>query len=758
MSVFGKPSLTRGCILTPSSLTTTRLALLLIAVSSVAGAATTNATCGSITNQLTDLSAAVINCSQFNPALGTLTSITITVSGSLAGSITLTNKAAASETVTASTNSQFLLHNPLTGFSFPSTLFSAVLTTGSVPIASGATVPFNNLVSGTSTNGPLTNSVPATFTSYVGTGTFPVSFDTQSSLTVLGGGGNVSATEATTASAGVTVVYAFTPAPPQVTCPVLAASTSEANLPFNSPAIAVTGGTAPYTFSVATGTLPPGLSLNTSTGAITGTPTAPGSFSIQVTDANGLVGVLTCPFAITPDPVLTCPAATSTGEVLLPFNSPAIAVAGGTAPFTFSVATGTLPTGLTLNTSTGAITGTPTVAGSFTIQVKDANGVVGTPTCPFTITSGPVLTCLAVQSTGAVGVPFNSPAPGVTGGTAPFTFSVATGTLPTGLTLNTSTGAITGTPTAPGSFSIQVKDANGVVGTPTCPVTIALQPVLLTCSTTSTGMVGVPFNSPALMVTGGTPPYTFSVATGTLPPGLTLNTSTGAITGTPTAPGTFTIQVTDANGVVSTGTCAYSIGTPSSTCPVPAFQVRYASNLNIGESYINIANPGTDGAPLLGPGFGPAAGNVCVNVYAFDPGEELVSCCSCLVTPDETVNLGVNRDLTVKTLTGVIPTSVTVKLVATLAGAGGAGTSCSGSAAQIVTATPACGLTAWGTTLHAIPSGFGTTETRFTPATLSSAEMASIGGRCASIMGNGSTFGLCNSCRAGALGAGASQQ
>jgi hypothetical protein len=123
-------------------------------------------------------------------------------------------------------------------------------------------------------------------------------------------------------------------------------------------------------------------------------------------------------------------------------------------------------------------------------------------------------------------------------------------------------------------------------------------------------------------------------------------------------------------------------------------QVGYAANLNIGESYIDITNTGANGAPLLGPGFGAASGNICVNVYSFDPGEELISCCSCLVTPDQTVNLGVNRDLTVKTLTGVVPTSVTVKLLATLAGTNGTGTSCTNSAATVATPLlpPACVL------------------------------------------------------------------
>src|SRR5579863_731767 len=145
---------------------------------------------------------------------------------------------------------------------------------------------------------------------------------------------------------------------------------------------------------------------------------------------------------------------------------------------------------------------------------------------------------------------------------------------------------------------------------------------------------------------------------------------------------------------------------PNATSDTP-FQVRYAANLNIGESYIDITNTGANGAPVFGPGFGGASGNICVNVYAFDAGEELISCCSCLVTPDQTVNLGVNRDLTVKTLTDVVPGSVTVKLLATLAGTGGTGSSCTNSAAQVQNAgtTIVNGMAAWGTTLHATPTG-----------------------------------------------------
>jgi len=174
--------------------------------------------------------------------------------------------------------------------------------------------------------------------------------------------------------------------------------------------------------------------------------------------------------------------------------------------------------------------------------------------------------------------------------------------------------------------------------------------------------------------------------------------------------------------------------------PPNSFLYRYAANLDRGDSRINITNTGLNGAPLNGPGFGTTVGNLCVNVYTFSPDEQLVSCCSCLVTPNGLASLSVVDDLLSKTLTGVIPTSVAVKLVASLP----------------ENRTLAGGLAAWGTTIHATnPVGtFGMTETPFSPATLSAGELASITGRCASILANGSGFGVCRSCRAGALGAG----
>jgi hypothetical protein len=190
---------------------------------------------------------------------------------------------------------------------------------------------------------------------------------------------------------------------------------------------------------------------------------------------------------------------------------------------------------------------------------------------------------------------------------------------------------------------------------------------------------------------------------------------------------------------------------PTATAPTIGndgpFQVAYATNFSAGESYINIINDGAQGAPPLGPGFGTQEGNICVNLYAFDPGEELVSCCSCQLTANQVASLGVQEDLLAKTETGVTPSSVTVKLVAT-ADTG----NCTNSAAT--KGTLVWGMVAYGTTPQAVVTGvYNQVEHPFTVASLSADEYTSITGRCASILGNASGYGQCTSCTPGALGA-----
>ena len=188
---------------------------------------------------------------------------------------------------------------------------------------------------------------------------------------------------------------------------------------------------------------------------------------------------------------------------------------------------------------------------------------------------------------------------------------------------------------------------------------------------------------------------------------------------------------------------------PNITVDSP-FQVRYASNLGIGDSVINITNSGALGAGLNAGTTASTTGALCVNVYAFSPDEQMISCCSCPVTPNGLVSLSSRNDLISNTLTPAVPTSIVVKLYATIP----VGGSCAGSAAS--PGAPSSGLLAFGTTLHATPvaGAYAVTETPFLPATLSAGELARLSSLCTFINATGSGFGVCRSCRLGGLGAG----
>ena len=176
--------------------------------------------------------------------------------------------------------------------------------------------------------------------------------------------------------------------------------------------------------------------------------------------------------------------------------------------------------------------------------------------------------------------------------------------------------------------------------------------------------------------------------------------------------------------------------------PSDAFQVRYAANLNVGDSVINISNAGTQNS-------GGALTNICANVYAFSPDEQLISCCSCTVTPNALVSLSAVSDLISNTLTPARPNSIMVKMIATT-GAGGC------NASNVPVANLAAGMVAWGTTIHAVPltpGAYSVTETPFAQAGLSAAELARLPSFCGFIQANGSGFGICSSCRLGGQGA-----
>jgi len=253
-------------------------------------------------------------------------------------------------------------------------------------------------------------------------------------------------------------------------------------------------------------------------------------------------------------------------------------------PYTYSIVSGSLPPGLTLNASTGAITGTPMQSGTFNYTAKavDSTGASVTTNCSIVVAPAPLqLNC--ASSTAQVGVPYSS-ALVATGGVPPYTYSIASGSLPPGLTLNASTGAITGTPTQSGTFNYTAKavDSTGASVTTNCSIVVQPATLTLTCAS-STGEVGLAYSS-SVVATGGVTPYTFAIVSGSLPPGLTLNASTGAITGTPSSEGTFsfTVQVTDANGNTATASCAITIKTCGTTLTPITYNVSEGKG-NVGQ-------------------------------------------------------------------------------------------------------------------------------------------------------------------------------
>jgi hypothetical protein len=148
-----------------------------------------------------------------------------------------------------------------------------------------------------------------------------------------------------------------------------------------------------------------------------------------------------------------------------------------------------------------------------------------------------------------------------TGGTGVINWTVSIGNLPGGLTLNATTGLLSGTPTASGTFNftIQATDANGCAGTQAYALVIGNCPAItITPNTLPNGTVGAAY-SQTIMATGGTPPYSFNVTTGTLPGGLILNATTGGLAGTPTAAGSVSFAVTATDSGGCTGTLAYTL-------------------------------------------------------------------------------------------------------------------------------------------------------------------------------------------------------
>ena len=245
-----------------------------------------------------------------------------------------------------------------------------------------------------------------------------------------------------------------------------------------------------------------------------------------------------------------------------------IAASGGVPAYTWTITAGTLPAGLTLNSSTGTISGSIsgpiTILGDypFTIQVRDTVGLTATKDFTLTVTGNVFLTDVTLPNP-VVGTPYNRQL-GSTGGLKPYTFALVGGALPAGLQVS-STGFVVGTATVPGNFnfSVQITDANNITSPiRSYPLTVVIGPLtIITPSPLSSATRNVSYNK-LLATTGGLPPFTWSVTTGSLPVGLTLNPTTGLISGKTNVAANiynFTVQVSDSQSTPATASKAFSI-------------------------------------------------------------------------------------------------------------------------------------------------------------------------------------------------------
>jgi uncharacterized repeat protein (TIGR01451 family) len=331
-----------------------------------------------------------------------------------------------------------------------------------------------------------------------------------------------------------------------------------------------------YTFAVTSGLLPTGLTLNAN-GSFSGAPTQSGTFNFRIT-ATGFGGgctgfrdyvlVVVCPIVTLPP--------TLPGGVQGTAYSQSVAVSPATPGYTYAVTTNVLPPGLSLDATTGAITGTPSAAGNYTFVVTATGGGGCTKSQSYNLLITGTCTTITVNPTtlpnGTLGTAYPLTTVSATGGVAPYAFAVTQGVLPAGLALNGTTGEITGTPTAAGtlSFRITATGQGGCTGSRVYVVSVACATLTFNPTSLPNGAKGVAYNQ-AITVTPGTG-HTFSVLLGSLPPGFTLSAA-GLLSGLTNQAGTWTFTVKAVLGSCQ-ATKQYTLTIPNSLAPTALAQLN----------------------------------------------------------------------------------------------------------------------------------------------------------------------------------------
>ena len=318
--------------------------------------------------------------------------------------------------------------------------------------------------------------------------------------------------------------------------------------------VAVSGGAAPFVYSVSAGALPTGLNLNTANGNITGTTTsaATATFDITVTDASSQT--VTRSYTVVTSDALTITTASLPPSLTGAPYSQTIGAQGGTAPRSFSVVSGTLPTGLTL-TPAGLLAGTPTVALSFTFTIRVTDSLNQIFDKPYTLAIYAPLKFTTVTLPDTHRTLTYNHAISFTGGIPAVSIAVTAGAIPAGTLVNSATGTLSGSLATAGTFNftLTATDANGNTATQALTLVVLDDFIITTSATLPNAFTNTPY-SVTLATANGSAPVNFGITAGALPLGMVLNSATGTISGSPgtVQSASFTIQATDALTLTAT--------------------------------------------------------------------------------------------------------------------------------------------------------------------------------------------------------------